>query len=257
MTKRIQLLGCPIDELSMDQTLQQCLTWCREKQGAKTLVTVNAAHLIMAHSDEALRHACISGDVIVADGMPVVWASRLVGDPLNERVAGVDIMDNLLKVGQENKLRIFLLGAKQEIIDKLHDIAQRDYPDLVIAGSRNGYFSKHDYPEIIQQIRDSQSDILFIGMPSPFKEVWGEEHRNDFGVSVIIGVGGSFDVIAGYVSRAPLWMQKIGMEWFWRFLMEPRKMWRRYLVNNSLFIFRVGCEFFQRRILRREATSYS
>jgi N-acetylglucosaminyldiphosphoundecaprenol N-acetyl-beta-D-mannosaminyltransferase len=257
MTKRIQLLGCPIDVLSMDQTLQQCLSWCREKPSAKTLMTVNAAHLIMMHSDEALRHACVSGDVIVADGMPVVWASRLVGDPLSERVAGVDIMDNLLKLGHEHKLRIFLLGAKQEIIDKLHEIAQHDYPNLIIAGSRNGYFSKQDYPEVIQQIRDSQSDILFIGMPSPFKEVWGEEHRDEFGVSVIIGVGGSFDVIAGYVKRAPLWMQKIGMEWFWRFLMEPRKMWKRYLVNNSLFIFRVGREFFQRRILRREASSYS
>ena len=162
-------------------------------------------------------------------------------------------MFKLLQAGHDNKLRFFLLGAKQRIIERIKEIAARDYPNLVIAGSRNGYFSQKDDPQIIRQISDSRSDVLFIGMPSPFKEIWGEQNREAFGVSVIIGVGGSFDVIAGAVKRAPVWMQKSGLEWFWRLLMEPRKMWRRYLVNNTLFILRIAKELFLYRVLGRNS----
>lgn len=254
MNNRINFLGCPIDSMTMQQTIDRCLIWCSDDESARTLITVNAGILIMMRSDPLLKQACTKGDVIVADGVPVVWASRLLGTPLAGRVAGVDLMQQLLQTGHKNKLRIFLLGAKQEVIDKLSDICNKKYPDLVIAGIRNGYFKESDYPEVIHEVKESKADILFIGMPTPFKEIWSEQYRDEFGVSVIIGVGGSFDVLAGFVQRAPVWMQNIGMEWFWRLLMEPRKMWKRYLVTNTQFLYFLGLEFVRQRIFRMKNT---
>jgi len=247
MSEKIEFMDLPFDSVTMEQTIEQCLEWCADDKPARTLMTINAALLMMMRSDPALNQANKAGDLIVADGLPVVWATRIIGTPLVGRVAGVDLMQNLLKVGDEKKLRIFLLGAKQEVLDSMFQLCAEKYPNLVIAGSRNGYFTEDDHAEIVGQIHESNTDILFIGMPSPFKEIWGEKHRNELGVSAIIGVGGSFDVIAGFVKRAPVWMQNIGMEWFWRLMMEPRKMWKRYLVNNSQFIYRLGIEFFQKR----------
>ena len=251
MTQRIEFMGLPFDAVTMEQSIDRCLEWCADDKPARTLMTINAALLMMMRSDAGLLKACEAGDLIVADGLPVVWATKIVGTPLAGRVAGVDLMQNLLQAGHDNKLKIFLLGAKQEVIDRMLEICARQYPDLVIAGSRNGYFTEDEHAEIAAQIRDSKADILFIGMPSPFKEIWGEKYRNELGVSVIMGVGGSFDVIAGYVMRAPVWMQNIGMEWFWRLMMEPRKMWKRYLVNNSHFIYRLMIEFYKARFLAK------
>jgi len=169
----------------------------------------------------------------------------LTGTSLLERVAGVDLMQNLLQKGHEQKLRFFFLGATQEIVSGLVQMCADKYPGLVVAGFRNGYFKESDYSEVINQINSSQADILFIGMPSPFKETWGEKYRNSLEVSVIFGVGGSFDVISGHVKRAPKWVQNIAMEWFWRMAMEPRKLWKRYLVYNSMFIYRLVMELFQ------------
>ncbi|MGF1548223.1 MAG: WecB/TagA/CpsF family glycosyltransferase [Thiotrichales bacterium] len=208
---------------------------------------------MMMRKNEPLRAACSRADLTVADGVPVVWATRLVGDPLAERVAGVDLMSNLLQAGHEAKLRFFFLGAKQEVLDTLRGILESRYPDLVIAGMRNGYFGEANNADAVAEIKAARADILFIGMPTPFKEIWAERHRQELDSKVIIGVGGSFDVLAGYVKRAPLWMQKIGMEWFWRLRCEPRKMWKRYLVTNTQFLFYLGREVWWRRLLGQKA----
>lgn len=141
-----------------------------------------------------------------------------------------------------------MLGSKQDVLSDLIQLCEKRYPNLVVAGSRNGYFNEDDHVNVVRQISESNADILFIGMPSPFKETWGEQWRDTLNVSVIFGVGGSFDVISGHVSRAPLWMQNVGMEWFWRLVMEPRKLWKRYLVYNSTYIYRLCIEIFSSRI---------
>jgi len=251
MCKRINILGSPMDSMTMEQSITRCLEWCADEHPAHTLITLNASILMMMRGNQALHDACTSGDVIVPDGVPMVWASHLLGTPLAGRVAGVELMQRLFEASHRERLRIFLLGAKQEVIDTLQSICADQYPGMVIAGVRNGYFNESMYPEVIRQIRESQSDILFIGMPTPFKETWGERHRDEFNTSVIIGVGGSFDVVAGFVKRAPVWMQKAGMEWFWRLMMEPRKLWKRYLVTNSQFLYYLGLEVVRRRLLRR------
>jgi N-acetylglucosaminyldiphosphoundecaprenol N-acetyl-beta-D-mannosaminyltransferase len=195
----------------------------------------------MLRRDPALSAACAAGDLIVADGMSVVWASRILGVPFPERVAGVDLMQRLLAAGGERGLRVYFLGARAEVVRKLVSDCATRWPGLVVAGFRDGYFGPGQHEAIADEIRAASPHLLFIGMPSPFKETWCERFRGRLGVPVMIGVGGSFDVLAGFVRRAPLAFQRLGLEWLWRLLMEPRKLWRRYLTTNSEFLWRVAC----------------
>jgi len=233
---RIKFLDCPLDAISYSQAVDQCLNWCQGQRQAHTVVTINASILMMMRRDKELLQACTAGDLIVADGMSVVWGTNLVGTAVPERIAGVDLMASLLEEAAKQQLKVFFLGATEEVVTRLKDICHDKYPGLMVAGYRNGYFSDDQHAEIIHLIRQSEADLLFVGMPSPFKEVWCEKQRDSLGIPVIMGVGGSFDVLAGYVKRAPVWLQNIGMEWFWRLLKEPRKMWKRYLFTNTLFI---------------------
>ena len=159
---QIKSPGLPIDIfLQESENLYQ---WCQDDKPARTLMTINAAHLMMMRNDSGLNQALNAGDLIVADGLPVVWGTQYIGTPLVGRVAGIDLMQNLLQVGDENNLRIFLLGAKQPVIDDLVDKCIEKYPNLVIAGSRNGYFDKSDDTDVVRQVQESSADILFIGM---------------------------------------------------------------------------------------------
>jgi len=159
--------------------------------------------------------------------MSVVWALRASGQTIPERVAGVDLMARLLTVAGERRLRVYFLGAKREVLSKLVERIRAQHPGLEIAGFRDGYFGPDEHLRIVEEIRASEAHMLFVGMPSPFKETWCERYRQRLQVPVIVGVGGSFDVLAGFIRRAPRWVQSLGMEWFWRLLMEPRKLWKR------------------------------
>ena len=182
--------------------------------------------------------------------MSVVWALRASGQPAPERVAGVDLMAQLLAAAGRQRLSVYFLGARREVVNALVQRSRIQYPGLEIAGFRDGYFGPHDHAAIVEEIRASKASLLFVGMPSPFKETWIERHRERLEVPVIMGVGGSFDVLAGFIPRAPRWVQSRGLEWFWRFLMEPRKLWKRYLTTNSEFIWLVGQEIAARRVAR-------
>jgi len=213
-------------------------------------MTANASHLCMMQHDAALRAACDGADLVVADGMSVVWALRAAGIDVPERVAGVDLMVKLLEAGGKEGRRVFFLGARPEVVKKLARDCATKYPGLVVAGYRDGYFTAADHAAIADEIHATEPDFLFVGMPSPFKETWVEEYRARLNVPVMIGVGGSFDVLAGFVQRAPLPMQRLGLEWAWRLLMEPRKLWKRYLTTNTEFIWRAGREVLRRRFGR-------
>src|SRR5262249_22127777 len=146
------------------------------------------------------------------------------------------------------------LGAKCEVVEALVERCLIQYPGLEIAGFRDGYFSPDDHLPIVEAIRSSGAHMLFVGKPTPFKETWCERHRQRLEVPVIIGVGGSFDVLAGFIKRAPRWVQSLGLEWFWRLLMEPRKLWKRYLTTNSEFMWLAGREIVARRLGRPRTT---
>ena len=243
---RAELLGLPFDRMTMQSAVERCLSWCAGSRGAHTVITANAAILCLMRRDSELRQACLSGDLIVPDGMSVVWASRFAGVPLPERVSGVDLMARLLSEGSRRGLSAYFLGARREVVATLADACART--GLTVAGWRDGYFAPRDHVPIVEEIRERAPHMLFVGMPSPFKETWCERHRDRLGVPVIMGVGGSFDVLAGYVRRAPRPVQSIGMEWAWRLAMEPRKMWKRYLSTNSEFLWLAGREIVARRL---------
>jgi N-acetylglucosaminyldiphosphoundecaprenol N-acetyl-beta-D-mannosaminyltransferase len=242
-----ELLGLPFDGVTMRAAVERCLSWCAGPRTPHTVLTANSAILCMMRRDQDLKQACLGADLVVADGMSVVWTSRMAGSPFPERVAGVDLMAQLLEAGAEEKLRAYFLGAKPAVVAKLAEICGQRHPGLEVVGYRDGYFSRDQDAEIVEEIRRLEPHFLFVGMPSPFKETWCEQHRARLNVPVIMGVGGSFDVLAGQVRRAPLWMQSAGLEWSWRLLMEPRKMWRRYLTTNTEFMWLAGREVLARR----------
>jgi N-acetylglucosaminyldiphosphoundecaprenol N-acetyl-beta-D-mannosaminyltransferase len=249
-TERAELLGLSFDAVPMETAVARCIELCHAPRSSHTVITANASHLCMMRHDPELAQACRAGHLILADGMSVLWSLRAAGRRMPERVAGVDLMAQLLDAAGKHRLRVYYLGATREVVMTLVERTRAQYPGLEIAGFHDGYFGPDDHLSLVEEIRGSGAHILFVGMPTPFKETWCERHRERLNVPVIIGVGGSFDVLAGFIRRAPRWMQSGGLEWFWRLLMEPRKLWKRYLTTNSEFIWFAGREIAARRLGR-------
>ncbi len=209
-------------------------------------VVVNAGKIVAMQEDAELRLSVNSSDLINADGQAVVWASKFLNKPLKERVAGIDLMSNIIDLAHSKNYKIFFLGAKEEIVKKVVETYSTKFSPDIIAGYRNGYFDITEEEEIAKQISSSNANILFVAISSPTKENFLYNNKKYLkNVSFIMGVGGSFDVVSGKIKRAPLWMQNVGLEWFYRFLQEPKRMWKRYLIGNSKFIFLVLKEKFK------------
>lgn len=200
-------------------------------------VVVNAAKIVSAQKDAKLKTSILNCDLINADGQSVVWASWFLNRRLPERVAGIDLMEKLVKRAYAKGFRVFFLGAKEEIVGRVVEKYISIYSNNIIAGYRNGYFKPEEDENVAIQIANSKADILFVAISSPRKEIFLEQYKHIIKTPFVMGVGGSFDVIAGFVKRAPLWMQKLGLEWFYRFWQEPQRMWKRYLFGNSHFIY--------------------
>lgn len=210
-------------------------------------VVVNAGKVVAMQKDSELRKSVNESDIINADGQAVVWASNFLGKPLKERVAGIDLMANLVDMAYRNNYKIFLFGAKEEVVKTVVEKYSETYSPNIIAGYRNGYFEASEEEAIAHQIADSGTQMLFVAISSPIKENFLYKYRDVLkNVNLIMGVGGSFDVFAGKTKRAPIWMQNAGLEWFYRFLQEPKRMWKRYLVGNSKFIYLVMKERFSK-----------
>ena len=232
--QRIQIMGCHIDNLSMEETLQTIEGFIASGEPHQHVV-VNVDKLVKAQKDENLRKIINECALINADGMPVVWASRLLGKPLKERVAGVDLFEALMERAAQKGWRVFLLGAKEEIVSRVHAIYTERLPNLVFAGYRNGYWKADEERAVVDQIAAARADLLFVAISSPKKEQFLSAYQAHMKIPFAMGVGGTFDVAAGKVRRAPLWMQKAGLEWFYRFLQEPRRMFRRYFIEDMAF----------------------
>jgi len=214
---------------------------------------INVAKLVKMRSDESLRSAVLSTDLVLADGMGIVWASRIVGDSLPERVAGIDLFQDLLSLADTHRLTVYFLGAQEDVLADMMRHVRDCYPNVTICGSRDGYFSEEEAEGAARDVARSRPDILFIGISSPKKELFLARWGDTLGALVSHGVGGSFDVLAGRVGRAPMFLQRIGLEWLYRLLQEPRRLLRRYLVTNSVFCALVLRELFTRR--RRDRRS--
>ena len=234
--KRIDFLGIPVDVLTMQQTISMVDEAIKSGDRINHVV-INAGKVVSMQNDRQLMESVISCDIINADGQAIVWGAKFLGSYLPERVAGADLMQELVKLAAEKKYKCFFLGAKEDIVSEVVNIYTQKYGASIIAGFRNGYFKKEEEEEVAKQIADSCAQLLFVAITSPKKENFMYAHRNLLAkVNFTMGVGGTFDVVAGLTKRAPKWMQSMGMEWFYRFMQEPGRMWKRYLVGNCKFI---------------------
>lgn len=239
--KRIEICNIPVDALTMQETLDIIHRAIADKKPIHHVV-VNAAKIVNAQKDKALRDSIVNCDIINADGQAVVWASSILKKPVPERVAGIDLMENLVASAAEKGYKIFFLGAKEEVLKDLIDKYSNLYGLGIIAGYRNGYYKKEEEAAIARQIADSNADILFVAISSPKKEIFLESYKHMIKTPFIMGVGGSFDVASGMIKRAPIWMRKFGLEWLYRTLQEPGRMWKRYFYTNTAFIYMVTKE---------------
>lgn len=234
--KRDKILGIPVDYLTMDETVKIVDQAIQENDHIHHSV-INAGKVISMHEDQQLFDSVTSADIINADGFGVVWASEKLGKPLPERVPGVDLMQQLVKRSAQKGYKAYFLGAEEEIVSRVVEKFKSEYGDKMIAGYRNGFFQQEDEEEIASEIVTSGANILFVGISSPKKELFLYRNRSILqNVNFVMGVGGSFDVMAGKVKRAPKWLQKIGLEGLARFVQEPKKMWRRFIVDNIRFL---------------------
>ncbi|SJM93086.1 WecB/TagA/CpsF family glycosyltransferase [Crenothrix polyspora] len=241
---RIDMMGCYIDNLSMAETLQAIEKLIQSGEPSQH-VAVNVDKVVKANKDPNLQRIINECALISADGMPIVWASRLLGKPLKERVTGVDLFEALMACSAEKAWRIYFLGATEAIVGKVKQHYETKYPDILIVGYRNGYWLPEQEKVVVEHIKLAQADLLFVAMSSPQKEQFLGRYQAEMKIPFAMGVGGTFDVVAGKIKRAPLWMQQSGLEWFYRFLQEPRRMYKRYFIEDMMFFWLMLKEIFR------------
>jgi N-acetylglucosaminyldiphosphoundecaprenol N-acetyl-beta-D-mannosaminyltransferase len=218
----------------MDETVERCRELI-EQDGVARQVSVNAAKLVALRDDDRLRQIIARCDIVNADGQSVVWASRMLGDPLPERVAGIDLMERLLLLAERHAYRVFFLGATPRVLERAVRKIRARHPQLRVAGYHDGYFRADDEDAVRAEISAATPDILFVAMSSPGKEYWLDS-ADGLDARLVMGVGGALDVLAGDVRRAPGWIQRLGLEWLYRLAQEPGRLWRRYLTTNARFL---------------------
>jgi N-acetylglucosaminyldiphosphoundecaprenol N-acetyl-beta-D-mannosaminyltransferase len=231
---RQNFLGVPIDCLTLSETIAEADRAIRNKQLVQH-VGINVAKFVNMRADAELDRDLRSSDLISVDGMGIVWAARLLSIAVPERVAGIDVMEGVLQLCALNGYRPYLLGARPDVLEKSIANLLRRYRGLQIAGSHDGYFRLEQESKVVAAIKSSGADCLFVGMPTPRKERFLADHRDDLGVPFIMGVGGALDVLGGRVKRAPQLVQDIGLEWLFRTIQEPLRLGPRYIVTNAVF----------------------
>jgi N-acetylglucosaminyldiphosphoundecaprenol N-acetyl-beta-D-mannosaminyltransferase len=231
---RQNFLGVPIDCLTLADTIVAVDRAIRSQQCLRH-VCINVAKFVAMRTNKDLEQDVHSSDIISADGMGIVWAARLMGIAIPERVAGIDLMEGVLRLCVARRYRPYFLGAAPDVLKVASLNIQDRFSGLELAGVQHGYFGSDQESDVIAAIKDSRADCLFIGMPTPRKERLLARFHNDFGVPFIMGVGGTFDVLAGRVHRAPRLVQNIGFEWLFRTIQEPLRLGPRYIKTNVAF----------------------
>jgi N-acetylglucosaminyldiphosphoundecaprenol N-acetyl-beta-D-mannosaminyltransferase len=233
-TVRTTFLDCPIDLVGTDQILAQAQAAAEGAGPRLRIEGLNVAKLVEARENPALMAALRDAELVHADGMGIVFGLAATGLTA-PRCAGIDVMRLLCGLAAQRGIGVYLLGARADIVAEAAERLVRDHPGLIIAGVRDGYFAPGEERQIAQEIEASGAGFLFIGMSSPRKEIFLQRHWDRVGAGVGMGVGGSFDVLSGRLPRAPVWMQRIGFEWLFRLLLEPRRLGWRYLRTNAIY----------------------
>lgn len=220
------MFDLPIDLVSLSEAVERLDSWIQRGDCTHLLFTPDTTALMRARWDETLKEAYRRADLVTADGTGLVWASRIFGTTLPERVAGIDLLEAFCPRAAEKGYRLFMLGSKSGVAGEAAQNLQRRFPALQIVGAHHGYFDRSDDQAVLEKIQQAAPDLLLVGMGVPRQEEWILRTRDRLNVPVIMGVGGSFDVLSGRLRRAPRSWQRMGLEWLWRALREPSRFWR-------------------------------
>lgn len=223
--KKVAILDINVDSVKMTEAIDIVENLMAAQKPA-FIATANAEMIMMADQDESLKYILNHADLVVPDGAGTVWAARHLGVAMPERVAGYDLTQHLLARAPQTNRRVFFFGSAPGVADKAKIKAEAEYPGIQIVGVRDGYFKKEQEQEIIDQIKNAHPDLLLAALGVPKQEKWLYEHLQELNVPVSIGVGGTLDVMAGVMKRAPIWMQKAKLEWLFRGLLQPKRMGR-------------------------------
>ena len=234
--ERINILGVNIDSLTMQQAVEKCEDLISERIPSM-VATANAEMIMRATKDSELRSILNRSALVVPDGAGTVWAAHHLGCKMPERVAGYDLAQEILKLAPSKNQRIYFFGGAPEVAEKARLKAESIYPGIQIVGTRNGFFKPEDESQIVSEIRKSRSDVLFVALGVPKQEKFIAHHLKQLKVPLCIGVGGTFDVMAGVMKRAPEWMQKAKLEWLFRGMMQPTRAGR--LMALPKFVWKV------------------
>lgn len=209
------------------------------KKETQVIFAANTEAIVLMSFNQEFQKAYHEAVFVLADGMPLVWFSRLIGEALPERVTGSDLLPELCRMAEKKSLKVFFLGGTEDVTPKAIDNLLKRFPSLNVVGFATPWidlsYNEEIHSDLFETINQSGADIVFIGFGAPKQEVWIARNRNRLKTGIILTVGGTFDFLAGKTVRAPLWMQKSGLEWFWRLLHEPKRLWRRYLIGNTRF----------------------
>ncbi len=224
--ERVNIAGLGVDRLTLEQAKNIiCARW-DGAEGVFHVVTTNAEMIYRGAGDRELAGVIEKAEMVTADGAGVVLASRILGHPLPERVAGYDLMTECLREAARKGIPVYFLGSRPQILEQAVREARKRFPGLQVAGSRHGYFHADDEEELVREIRSLKPRLLLVALGVPKQEKWIFRYREKLPPCAVIGVGGSFDVLAGELTRAPLWMQRAGLEWLYRLLKEPARIGR-------------------------------
>lgn len=235
---RVSLLDIPFDPLTFSETLDRLIDFARGDRPS-FVITANVDHVVRYHRCPEVRPLYHEADMVVADGTPLIWASRFLNTPLPERVAGSDLFPALCARAAKENLSVFFLGGAPGAAQRAAEILQAKHPALRVRGTycpAMGFeHDDADNKRIVELVRAASADILFVGLGSPKQEQWISRHRSASGARLSLGIGISFSFVAGDVRRAPRWMQRIGLEWLHRLVQEPGRLWKRYILDDSMF----------------------
>lgn len=231
--KKVEFFGVPIDRINCHQALERIESFIRTKE-THFIITPDTLAILRARKDKEYLEITKKADLVTPDGAGILWATAFLEEPLSERITGIDMIKHICQLAVEKEYKLYLLGAKTEVIEKTVHNLKKQYPGINIVGYHHGYFNNSNLgtngekgeSDIINEIVMQKPDFLLVGMGVPKQERWIFQNKNRLGVSVCIGVGGSFDVLSGKIPRAPLWMQNHGMEWFFRLIKEPKRVKR-------------------------------
>ncbi|RDH44963.1 WecB/TagA/CpsF family glycosyltransferase [Zooshikella ganghwensis] len=232
------LLGIPFANINRHRALD-IVTKTLDQRSSSNLFFINAHCLNTAYSNSEYKKALQKASIVLPDGSGVSYACKILGGHLTENLNGTDLFPYLCTLFSKKNKSIYLLGAKPGTVDQLEALIKLQFPALKVVGTQHGYFPPSETNKIIDQINHSGADVLLVALGVPKQEIWISQHQHKLSTTLNIAVGGLFDFYAKNVSRAPFWMRKLGIEWVWRLIQEPKRMWKRYILGSPLFIWRV------------------